>query len=79
MIRRLRFGFFLFLALITGAALWSLLRTRAENQRADEVHSALRKTTEFLKPDTTSDLRFGNPKPSGTPAPATAIPTPRTP
>lgn len=75
MIRRLRLVLLLFVALITGAAVWSLLCTRAENQRADEVRSALRKATEFLKPDTTSDLRFGKPKPSGAPASATPIPT----
>ena len=75
MIRRLRLVLLLFVALITGAAVWALLCTRAENQRADEVHSALRKAAEFLKPDTTGDLRFGKPKPSGTPAPATPIPT----
>ena len=70
MIRRLRLVLLLFVALITGAAVWALLCTRAENQRADEVHSALRKAAEFLKPDTTGDLRFGKPNPSGTPAPA---------
>ena len=75
MIRRLRLVFLLFVALITGAAVWSLLCTRAENRRADEVHSALRKAAEFLKPDTTSDLRFGKPKPSGAPQPATTTPT----
>ena len=74
MIRRLRLVLLLFVAFITGAAVWALLCTRAGNQRADEIHSALRKSAEFLKPDTTSDLRFGNPKPSGTPAPATPIP-----
>lgn len=74
MIRRLRLVLLLFVALITGAAVWALLRTRAENQRADEIHSALRKAADFLKPDTTSDLRFGKPKPSGAPQPVTPTP-----
>ena len=74
MIRRLRLVLLLFVALITGAAVWALLCTRAGNQRADEIHSALRKAAEFLKPDTSSDLRFGSQKPSAPPAPAIAKP-----
>lgn len=54
---------------IIAASVWALLAYRAESQRrASETQEALRKTTEFLKPDTTSDLRFGKPK--ATPAPA---------
>jgi hypothetical protein len=30
---------------------------------------------EFLRPDTTNDIRFGKPKQSGTPQPATPTPT----
>ena len=75
MIRRLRLVLFLFVALITSAAVWVLLCTHAGNRRPGEIHSALRKAAEFLKPDTTSDLRFGKPKPSGAPQPATPTPT----
>jgi len=75
MIPKLRLVLLVIVALITSAAICVSLYTRAEKKRASEAHSALRKSVEFLKPDTTSDLRFGKPKPSGTPVPATPTPT----
>jgi hypothetical protein len=75
MIRKLRLVLLILVALITGAAVWVLLYTGAEKKRGSEAHDSLRKAIEFLKPDTTSDIRFGKPKPSGTPAPATPTPT----
>lgn len=68
MIRRLRFVLMLVAVAIIAASVWALLSYRAERQRhSREAHDALRKTAEFLKPDTTSDLRFG--KPQATPTP----------
>ena len=75
MIPKLRLVLMLIVALITSAAICVSLYTRAEKQRASDARSALRKSVEFLKPDTTSDIRFGNPKTSGTPVPATPTPT----
>ena len=75
MIRKLRLVLLVLVALITSAAVWVSLHTGVEKKRASEAHNALRKAVEFLKPDTTSDIRFGKPKPSGTPTPATPTPT----
>jgi uncharacterized protein (UPF0333 family) len=75
MIRKLRLVLLILVVLITGAAVWVSLYAGSENKRASEARNALRKAVEFLKPDTTSDIRFGKPKPSGTPAPATPTPT----
>jgi hypothetical protein len=75
MIRKLRLVLLILVALITSVAVWVSLYTGAEKKRASEAHNALRKAVEFLKPDTTSDIRFGKPKPSGTPTPATPTPT----
>ena len=75
MIRKLRLVLLILVVLITSAAVWVSLYTAAEKKRASEAHDALRKSVEFLNPDTTSDIRFGKPKPSGTPQPATPTPT----
>ena len=78
MIRQLRWLLLIAAILIICAAVWESLHQRRERQvHAVEFHEALRKTAEFLKPDTTSDLRFGK-KASGV-APAPATPTPTTP
>ena len=65
MIRQLR----LLLLLVTVAIIVaSVCAFRADSRKhARETHDALRKTAEFLKPDTTSDIRFG--KPQATPTP----------
>ena len=75
MIPKLRLVLLVIVALITSAAICVSLYARAEKKRASEAHSALRKSVEFLKPDTTSDLRFGKPKPSDTALPAVPAPT----
>ena len=75
MIRKLRFVRLILVVLITIAAVWVSLYTVAEKKRASEAHDALRKSVEFLNPDTTSDIRFGKPKLSGTPLPASPTPT----
>ena len=68
MIRQLRIILLLIAAAIIAASVWALLSYRAESlKNARETHDALRKTAEFLKPDTTSDLRFGKPKATPTP------------
>ena len=68
MIRQLRFLLILVAFAIIAASVWALLSYRAKRLRhSREAHDALRKTAEFLKPDTTSDLRFG--KPQATPTP----------
>lgn len=75
MIRKLRLGLAVLAILITIAAVRVSLQARAEKQRADETRNALRKSVEFLKPDTASDLRFGKPKPSDTALPLAPTPT----
>ncbi len=68
MIRQLRLLLLLAALAIIAASVWALLSYRAERQRhSRETHDALRNTAEFLKPDTTSDLRFGKPKATPTP------------
>ena len=68
MIRQLRFVLLLVAVAIIAASVWALLSYRADSlKHARESHDALRKTAEFLKPDTTSDLRFGKPKATPTP------------
>ena len=68
MIRQLRFVLLLVAVAIIAASVWALLSYRTESlKHARETHDALRKTAEFLKPDTTSDLRFGKPKATPTP------------
>ncbi len=68
MIRQLRLLLLLIAAAIITASVWALISNRAESlKHARETHDALRKTAEFLKPDTTSDLRFGKPKATPTP------------
>lgn len=68
MIRQLRFVLLLVAVAIIAASVWALLSYRADSQKhARETQDALRKTAEFLKPDTTSDLRFGKPKAPPTP------------
>ena len=68
MIRQLRLLLLLMAAAIIAASVWALLSYRADSlKRARETHDALRKTAEFLKPDTTSDLRFGKPRATPTP------------
>ena len=68
MIRQLRLLLLLMAAAIIAASIWALLSYRADSlKHARETHDALRKTAEFLKPDTTSDIRFG--KPQATPTP----------
>ena len=68
MIRQLRVLLLLMAAAIIAASVWALLSYRADSlKHARETHDALRKTAEFLKPDTTSDIRFG--KPQATPTP----------
>ena len=68
MIRQLRLLLLLIAAAIIAASVWALLGYRADSlKHARETHDALRKTAEFLKPDTTSDIRFG--KPQATPTP----------
>ena len=68
MIRQLRLLLLLMAAAIIAASVWALLSYRADSlKHARETHDALRKTAEFLKPDTTSDIRFG--KPQATPTP----------
>ena len=77
MIRKLRLILAVLAILITIAAVRISQQSWAEKQRAREAREALRKSAEFLKPDTASDLRFGKPKPSGSTLPA--VPTPATP
>ena len=68
MIRQLRLLLLLMAVAIIAASVWALLSYRADSlKHARETHDALRKTAEFLKPDTTSDIRFG--KPQATPTP----------
>ena len=68
MIRQLRIVLLCLAAVVLAASVWALVSARADARRhARETHDALRKTAEFLKPDTTSDLRFG--KPQATPTP----------
>ena len=68
MIRQLRLLLLLMAAAIIAASVWALLSYRADSlKHARETHDALRKTAEFLKPDTTSDIRFR--KPQATPTP----------
>jgi hypothetical protein len=68
MIRQLRLVLLLVAIAIIAASVLALLSYRADSQRrAHETHYGLRKTAEFLKPDTTSDLRFGKPKATPTP------------
>lgn len=75
MIRKLRLILAVLAILITIAAVVVSLQARAGKQRADEARNALRKSAEFLKPDTAGDLRFGKSKPSGTALPAVPAPT----
>ena len=77
MIRKIRLILTVLAILITIAAVRVSQQSWAEKQRAREAREALRKTAEFLKPDTASDLHFGTPKPSGSALPA--VPTPATP
>jgi hypothetical protein len=74
MIRRLQLILLILVILITSAAVWVSLNTAADKKRVSEVHNALRHAVEFLKPDTASDIRFGQPKLSGTPPLATPTP-----
>ena len=68
MIRQLRLLLLLIAAAIIASSVWALLSYRANSlKQARETHDALRKTAEFLTPDTTSDLRFGKPKATPTP------------
>ena len=68
MIRQLRLLLLLIAVSIIAASVWALLAYRADSLRhTRETHDALRKTAEFLKPDTTSDIRFGKPKATPTP------------
>ncbi len=68
MIGQLRFVLLLVAIAIIAASVWALLSYRADSQKhARETHDALRKTAEFLKPDSTSDIRFGKPKATPTP------------
>ena len=68
MIRQLRLLLLLMAAAIIAASVWALLSYRADSlKHARETHDALRKTAEFLKPDTTSDIRFGRPQATPTP------------
>lgn len=68
MIRQLRFVLLFVAVAIVAASVWALLSYRADSQRRErDTHDALRTTAEFLKPDTTSDIRFG--KPQATPTP----------
>ena len=75
MIRKLRLVLTVLVILITIAAVRVSQQSWAEKQRADEARNALRKSAEFLKPDTANDIRFGKPKPSGTALPAVPTPT----
>ncbi|MEO8352769.1 MAG: hypothetical protein ABI680_13620 [Chthoniobacteraceae bacterium] len=68
MIRRLRIVFVIAVLAIIVATIWEIMSNREESRRREsETQSALRKTAEFLKPDTTSDLRFGKPKSAPSP------------
>ena len=68
MIRQLRLLLLLIAVSIIAASVWALLAYRADSlKHSRETHDTLRKTVEFLKPDTTSDLRFGKPKATPTP------------
>ncbi len=68
MIQKLRWVLIVLVVVIVSAAIWSGMRSRAaKHQQAVETQAALRKTAEFLTPDTTSDIRFG--KKSGAPTP----------
>ena len=73
MIQKLRWVLIVLVLVIVSAAVWSGLRSRAaqrQEQQAVETQAALRKTAEFLKPDTTSDIRFGKKAAGPTPKPA---------
>lgn len=71
------------LAFVTVTTAAVVLHQRREQQRvrelraqqhASDTQTALRKTAEFLMPDTKSDIRFGKPRssaPASTPTPAT--------
>jgi hypothetical protein len=64
-------------SVLIGAAVWISRLDRAERQRQfTETQNALRKTVEFLTPDTGSDLRFGKKGPATPPpsTPASAVP-----
>lgn len=64
----IRFFLALVVVALVAATVWALLAKRVDAQRHDgETQNALRRTAEFLKPDTTSDLRFGK---KATPSPS---------
>ncbi len=68
MIRRLTIVLLIALIAIIAATIWEMRSNREESRRREmETQSTLRKTAEFLKPDTTSDLRFGKPKSAPSP------------
>lgn len=69
MIRLLRVVLVVVVIVMIAVSVWVLIAKRVEARHRDaETQNALRKTAEFLKPDTNSDLRFGKPK--ATPSPA---------
>ncbi len=74
MIRKLRLLLIIAGVLIVAAAVTALVSSRASARRSGEAQAALRKAVEFLKPDTTSDLRFGRGKSSGVAQPTTPAP-----
>lgn len=74
--------FLFLLALVTVSAVVAVLREHATEQRAREsqarqhasdTQAALRKTAEFLMPDTKSDIRFGKSKASATASATTPV------
>ena len=68
---KVRLTLFIIATVLIGIAVWaSRLDQAKREQRMSEAQKALRKTAEFLTPDTTTDLRFGK-KAAATPAPAT--------
>lgn len=61
-------------SVLIGIAVWASRLNRIERERRmSDAQKALSKAAEFLKPDTTSDLRFGR-KASATPTPSTPAP-----
>lgn len=68
---KVRLTLLLIASVLIGAAVWISRLNRAERvQEMTEAQEALRKAAQLLRPDTTTDLRFGR-KASSTPAPST--------
>ena len=68
---KVRLTLLIIAVVLIGLSVWaSRLDHPGRERRMSQAKKALRKTAEFLTPDTTTDLRFGK-KAAATPAPAT--------